>query len=78
MIKRVTFFRDWFNLEYGYPKGYWLSAFFFPQGFLTSILQTYARKNQIAIDILGFSYKFFNYTDPDMVSEEIKLDNERA
>lgn len=38
MIKRVNFFRDWFNLEFGYPKGYWISAFFFPQGFLTSVL----------------------------------------
>lgn len=55
-------------MEFGSPKGYWISAFFFPQGFLTSILQTYARKNNIAIDVLGFSYKFFNYCDPDLIN----------
>ncbi|CAK72703.1 unnamed protein product (macronuclear) [Paramecium tetraurelia] len=68
MIKRVTFFRDWFNLEAGQLKGYWLSAFFFPQGFLTSLLQTFGRKNQIAIDVLKFSYKFFNYIDYEMIT----------
>ena len=45
MIKRVSFFRDWFNLDSGQPKGYWISAFFFPQGFFSSILLAYARKN---------------------------------
>lgn len=35
---RVEFFRAWLNLTEGRPKAYWISAFFFPQGFLTSVL----------------------------------------
>lgn len=42
LIKRTDFFRSWMNLE-GKPKIYWLPAFFFPQGFLTSVLQNFAR-----------------------------------
>ena len=65
----MDFFREWFLLERSvYPKAYWISAFFFPQGFLTSILQTYARKNQIPIDMLNFCYKFFNFIDHENVS----------
>ena len=37
--------------------GYWISAFFFPQGFLTSVLQSYARKTKSAIDSLTFSFE---------------------
>jgi len=30
---------------------------FFPQGFLTGVLQTHARQYKIAIDELGFSFE---------------------
>ncbi|CAD8076520.1 unnamed protein product [Paramecium sonneborni] len=69
LIKRVNFFRDWFNLDNGNPKGYWISAFFFPQGFLTSLLQTFSKKNQVAIDMLGFTFKFLNQIDNEMISQ---------
>ncbi|RKP20476.1 dynein heavy chain 6, axonemal, partial [Rozella allomycis CSF55] len=52
--KRVQFMADW--IEKGQPKSFWLSGFFYPQGFLTGILQNYARKNKIAIDELSFSF----------------------
>jgi dynein heavy chain len=66
MIQRIAFFRSWFDLEPGIaPKSYWMSAFFFPQGFLTSVLQTFSRKNQTPIDVLGFSFKFLSLTDPE-------------
>jgi dynein heavy chain len=42
------------------PGGYWLSAFFFPQGFLTSVLQNYARKTKSAIDTLDFGFDIIN------------------
>ena len=49
---RVNFIVHWL---YGGPsKSYSFPAFFFPQGFMTSSLQTYARKSQIAIDTLKF------------------------
>jgi dynein heavy chain len=41
-----------------------MSSFFFPQGFLTGVLQEYARHpdRQIAIDELVFSFKFTEMT----------------
>jgi dynein heavy chain len=33
--------KDW--LEKGTPNSFWLPAFFFPQGFMTATMQTYAR-----------------------------------
>jgi len=39
------------------PSSYWLSGFFFPQGFLTSVLQTFARTYKLPIDQLKFLYK---------------------
>ena len=49
---RVDFIGHW--LYSGSPNSYSLPAFFFPQGFMTSSLKTYARKSQIAIDTLKF------------------------
>ena len=47
---RVEFMRNW--LKFGHPKAYWLSGFFFPHGFMTGILQTFARKHIKPIDLL--------------------------
>jgi len=52
--KRIEFIENW--IANGKPKAYWLSCFFFPQGFLTSILQNYSRRLKIPVDKL--SYKF--------------------
>lgn len=41
---RVNFMRQW--AIKGHPKSYWLSGFFFPHGFITGVLQNYARKYQ--------------------------------
>jgi len=54
MIIRVEFFRDW--IEKGLPIAYWVSAFYFPQGFLTSNLQGHSRRLQIPVDRLSFDY----------------------
>jgi len=43
-----------------FPTSYWLSAFFFPQGFLTAILQNFARKHHLPVDTLTFKYKIQN------------------
>lgn len=50
--ERVAFMRAW--LAGGPPASYWISAFFFPQGFFTSALQAHARRHQLPIDQLHF------------------------
>jgi dynein heavy chain len=52
MILRLEFMSKW--LYEGPPASFWLSAFFFPQGFMTAAMQTYARKTQTPIDALQF------------------------
>ena len=51
---RVQMLRAW--LTGGPPRSYWLSGFFFPQGFMTGALQNHARKYAIPIDTLNFSF----------------------
>ena len=55
---RVQFFNNWYLNQK--PFSFWLSAFFFPQGFLTSVLQFHSRKKEIAISKLKFSFSFKN------------------
>jgi len=55
LLKRIKFFRTSINEK---PKLYWISAFFFPQGFLTSILQIHSRKFKLPVDSLAFQYIF--------------------
>lgn len=39
------------------PYSYWMSGFYFPQGFLTGVLQTHSRQYKIPIDTLSFKFK---------------------
>jgi len=64
MILRVDFFREW--IDNGVPDAYWISAFYFPQGFLTSVLQGYSRSKTIPVDQLSFE---FNMEDTDDAGE---------
>ena len=52
LIARVAFFARW--LKEGQPRQLWLSAFFFPQGLLTAVLQQHARTHKQPIDALTF------------------------
>jgi dynein heavy chain len=62
MILRVEFFREW--VENGVPNAYWISSFYFPQGFLTSVLQSYSRGNMIPVDKLSFEFNMEDTDDP--------------
>ena len=71
LILRVEFLSKW--LYEGPPKTYWVPAFFFPQGFMTAALQSYARKSQIAIDALTFKSNINNF-----FAEEVKEEPENG
>jgi dynein heavy chain, axonemal len=53
-LQRTQFLENW--IQRGTPSSFWISGFFFPQGFLTAILQNYARKHQMPIDTVTFSF----------------------
>lgn len=42
-------------------NSYWVSSLFFPQGFMTAAMQTYARRTHIAIDTLMFNTQIRSY-----------------
>jgi dynein heavy chain len=56
---RVRFFKNW--VEQGDPSAFWISSFFFPQGFLTALLQTYARQNEVPVDSVTFKCKIHDF-----------------
>jgi dynein heavy chain len=55
LVSRVAFIRSW--LKHGQPACFSLPVFFFPQGFMTGVLQTFARRYQVAIDTLSFKHE---------------------
>ena len=55
---RIEFMRTW--LKKGRPNAFPLYLFFFPQGFLTGVLQVHARRHSVAISSLDFSFSVVN------------------
>ena len=45
LIARIEFMDKW--ITQGPPDSFWMSAFFFPQGYMTAAVQTYARENDM-------------------------------
>jgi len=58
---RVAFMGSW--LRQGPPVSYWVSCFYFPQGFMTCSKQVHARKTKIPIDALAFFTEPTSQTD---------------
>ena len=68
MVKRVEFLNNW--LTNGNPSSYWISGLYFPQGFLTGVLQTHARQYRIAIDQLAFAFTIMEEETPEEIDEK--------
>ncbi|XP_023668206.2 dynein axonemal heavy chain 6 [Paramormyrops kingsleyae] len=69
---RTSFMHSW--ITRGPPKSFWISGFFFPQGFLTGILQNHARAYNLPIDELSFQFSVLPvYRDQAVVSEALKM-----
>ena len=67
LVARVKFLRGW--LTGGQPDVFWLSGFYFPQGFMTGTLQNHARKYKLPIDTLSFKFKVYPMYNADEVTE---------
>jgi dynein heavy chain len=60
--QRIAFMSNW--VVNGPPKCFWLSGFFFTQGFMTGVLQSHARKVKKPIDTLNFRFHVLDVRDP--------------
>lgn len=66
LLERLQFFRSWY--EEGQPAVFWLPAFYFPQSFLTGVLQTAARRKRVPVDCL---YHHCRVMNPDVTSLDV-------
>ena len=67
LVRRLVFLQTW--IEQGNPPVYWLSGFFFPQGFMTANLQNHARKHTLPIDTVSFSYLMMSELAEELVAK---------
>ena len=63
LIQRLATIDAW--LRKGPPPAFWLSGFFFPQGFMTGALQVHSRKTAIAVDTLAFRTNVLTVSEED-------------
>jgi len=52
---RINMLNDW--IANGQPMTYWLSGFFFTHSYTTGVMQNFARKHKIPIDLLTFDFE---------------------
>jgi dynein heavy chain len=67
LLQRLQFVTTW--IDVGLPSAFWISGFFFPQGFLTAILQNYARKYKFPIDTVAFSFLMLDQLAEQLVNK---------
>ncbi|XP_063305793.1 dynein axonemal heavy chain 2 [Pelobates fuscus] len=66
LVLRMEMFARWAETARP-PVLYWLSAFTFPTGFLTAVLQTAARQNNISVDSLSWEFIVSTVDDNNLV-----------
>jgi hypothetical protein len=54
LVRRCEFIRLWY--ETNKPPVFWISGFFFPQAFITGVMQNHARKYQLPIDTITYGF----------------------
>lgn len=67
LVQRITHFAQWAETIRP-PVLFWLAAFTFPTGFLTAVLQTSARENEIPIDNLSWEFSVFVLDDSNITA----------
>jgi len=58
LLERLRFLDGW--IEQAAPKVFWISGFFFPQGFMTANLQNHARKYGLPIDTVSNGFNMLD------------------
>lgn len=57
----------WFDNDK--PPAFWISGLYFPQAFLTGTLQNFARKRQLPIDTISWSYEMIDVPFEELTQE---------
>jgi len=65
LLKRLAFIQSWYDV--GKPPSFWISGFYFPQAFITGVMQNHARKYQLPIDTVSYGYDMRDETVEDVV-----------
>lgn len=68
LVERVDFFAQW-ALTGRPPLIFWISAFTFPSGFLTAVLQMAARNNGVSIDTLAWEFPVMTLDDVNIIEQ---------
>ncbi|KAK4469213.1 hypothetical protein MN116_006788 [Schistosoma mekongi] len=66
LAARVELFAKWASTAHP-PKLFWIGAFTFPTGFLTAVLQTAARKNNVSVDSLSWEFSVLATNDANVL-----------
>ena len=73
LIQRVAFMRRW--LVNGQPAAFWMSGLYFPQGFITGVLQMHAREYKISVDSLVFDFRYLTtYDEENTDSADLRIE----
>lgn len=66
LVQRWAQLMEW--CEKGVPKCFWLAGFTYPNGFLTALMQTSARHNNVSIDTLMWEFPVSNVEEKDITA----------
>jgi dynein heavy chain len=70
VTKRVNQLAEWTAGSVETPKVVWLPGLFNPKAFVTAVMQTYARKHKLPLDVMKFMTDVTTKTSPDQITEK--------